>query len=103
MIDFLLFALSVIGMTHIIVDGSIFQGVRDVLKKWLPTKLYRLFECYQCTGTWAGFFLGYFLLHYTDLFAIFACGCAGSFLATWAATDLNYLEARIIVSIEEDV
>lgn len=94
--------LAVIGMTHIIVDGTIFLPVRNFLKKWLPSKVYQLFECYQCCGTWCGFFIGWLL--FGTWSAVIAVGFAGSFVATWGATYLNYLEAQTLVNLgdEED-
>ena len=97
----ILFAFSVIGMTHIVVDGSVFQPLRDLLQKILPEKLYQLFNCYQCCGAWCGFICGAILLSLNPL-VIFLCGCAGSFLATWGATYLNYLEAKTIIDLGDD-
>ena len=33
---------------------------------------------------------------------IFACGCAGAFLATWGATYLNYLESKTFINLDEE-
>lgn len=96
-----LFSLSVIGMTHIIVDSSIFSPIRGLFEKILPKYLYKILECYQCSGTWCGFALGWAIVD-KDPFVVFACGCAGSFLSTLAATFLNYLEARSVVDIDLD-
>jgi hypothetical protein len=49
-----LFCLAVIGITAIIVDGTIFDEVRDWLAKKLPDELYDVFTCHQCMGTWVG-------------------------------------------------
>jgi hypothetical protein len=107
--NFALFVLATIGMTHIIVDSSIFSPVRSLLEKILPSYVYKVFECYQCSGTWCGFFIGWTLLVYpfdfdlvTKIGIVFSCGCAGSFLSTLAATFLNYLEARSIVDLGEE-
>lgn len=97
--DFLLFATAVIGFTHIIVDpASIMQPIRTFISQKGPHWLDKLLSCYQCCGTWVGFICGYFLISH-DPFIIFLCGMAGSFLATYGATYLNYLEAQSIVSI----
>ena len=97
----ILFALSVVGMTHIIVDGSIFQPVRDFIQKILPERICQLFTCYQCCGTWCGFLAGAILISLNP-WVILLCGCAGSFLAMWSATYLNYLEARTIINLGDD-
>ena len=101
----LLFAAAVIGGTHIIVDpATIMQPMRD----WIGAKegkfwgwLNKLLSCYQCCGTWVGMFVGAVLISYNP-FVIILCGLAGSFLATWGATYLNYLEARSIISLDEE-
>jgi len=97
--NLLLFALAVIGMTNIIVDGAIFSTPREWLKEHLPTKLFQLISCYQCCGTWCGFILGAMLICYWNPFVIFACGMAGSFLAAGTSVFLTYLEARSIVDL----
>jgi hypothetical protein len=108
--ELLLFCLAVIGMTHIIVDGSIFQPVRDYLEARLPAKMSELLKCYQCCGFWSGMFLGYFILASNMSWClcipvIFAAGCAGSFLAMWATIHLNVLEAKMVMTnykVEEE-
>jgi 1-aminocyclopropane-1-carboxylate deaminase/D-cysteine desulfhydrase-like pyridoxal-dependent ACC family enzyme len=106
--SFLLFSLAVIGMTHIIVDSSIFRPVRELLKRVLPSSISSVFDCYQCAGTWCGFLLG-FLLVSKDPIIIFSCGMAGSFLANLAANLLNvgvskaqYYEANAVVNFQEE-
>jgi hypothetical protein len=90
-----IFILASIGMTHIIIDGSIFQFLRDWIKNNLPEKIAKLFECYMCLGFWCGVFMGASLLT-TDPVQVFACGCAGSILSQLMAVVLNLLEASII-------
>jgi hypothetical protein len=100
--SFLLFVFAVIGFTNIIVDpATIMQPVRDFIEKRCHPWLNKLVSCYQCSGTWVGFFCGYVLIS-KDPLVVFLCGMAGSFLATFSATFLTYLEARSIVSMEND-
>lgn len=103
----LLFVFAVIGMTHIIVDpATIMQPVRDFIaakaegNKFMAW-LNKLLSCYQCCGTWVGFIAGAILISLNPL-VIFLCGMAGSFLATWGATYLNYLEASSIISLDRE-
>ena len=98
---FLLFAVATIGLTHIIVDSSIFEPVRSWLKEKLPPKVYSVFECYQCAGTWCGFLMGCFLISH-NIFVVLACGFAGSFLSVLGANYLNYLDAKSYISISDD-
>jgi len=84
----LLFLLAAIGMTLIIVEGSIFVPA----KKWLADhgwlKLVELLNCSQCTGFWSGVFLGYFIDPAPGLtnlaVRLFSYGCISS-LVSWAA------------------
>lgn len=97
-----LFATAVIGFTHIIVDpATIAQPFRNLIDKYANSWLKKLFSCYQCCGTWIGFICGYILIS-QDPFIVFLCGMSGSFLSTWGATYLNYLEAQSIVDLEDE-
>jgi len=98
--EILLFILGVIGMTHIIVDASIFQWLRNAIDKYLPEKVAAGIHCYQCTGFWCGLFCGWIMLSDSPL-KMFVAGCAGSVLANFAALYMNYLEARTIISLPD--
>jgi hypothetical protein len=103
--NLIMFILSAIGMTHIIVDGSILEGFRTLFKS-LTKKvglehLGGVVDCYLCAGTWCGFFMGYVWLTHNPL-EIFACGCAGGFLANTAATILNLIESLTMVNLPEN-
>ena len=100
MVELILFFLASIGMTHVVVDGSIFSWLRSLAVKYLPKRISAIFSCYQCAGMWCGFLLGYFIID-KDPIKVFACGCASSFLSMLAATFLNYLEAQTIISLDK--
>jgi hypothetical protein len=93
MVTFLLFVFATIGLTLIIVDGSIFEPVRCILEKTLPEKVYDVFECYQCMGTWCGFLCGAMAFGLNPVFIILS-GFAGSFLAMFAGLILDKLESH---------
>lgn len=99
------FVLSTIGMTHIIVDGSILEWFRDFVKKvsaLLKVPSFgKVVDCYLCAGTWCGFAMGLILVS-SNPFVVFACGCAGGFLANFAAVMLNWLEAMTIVNLPSE-
>ena len=108
-----MYCLSTIGMCHIIVDGSILQWFRDLVKsiseKLRIPHLGNVVDCYLCCGTWCGFLMGWvWLVSAGDCstiiswLKIFGCGCAGGFLSNSAAVWLNYLEANTIVSMPEE-
>jgi hypothetical protein len=55
------------GMTSILVWGSIFENLRESIKK--KSKFFGdLISCTLCTSTWVGFFLSIFLGSPSDLF-----------------------------------
>lgn len=88
----ILFILGVIGMTHILVDSEIMEPVDEWAKTWMPAKLHHgLFECYACSGFWCGVVMGLFTVSANPLI-LFACGCAGSFLADLGKDILDRLE-----------
>jgi len=92
LLNLILFCFATIGMTNIIVDSSLFSPVRDLLQKILHPKLYELFECHQCCGTWCGILCGYILIS-GSFPIILLCGCAGSFLSS-----THYLVTELILS-----
>ncbi|MCL2742717.1 MAG: hypothetical protein FWE67_02590 [Planctomycetaceae bacterium] len=79
-VEFVLFCLASVGMTLIVVEGSIFRPLRDALvlraekiqqkreEKGLPPGFsfavffHGIFSCVQCAGFWCGLFCGLFLL-----------------------------------------
>lgn len=80
MVDFLLFGFASVGMTLILVNGSIFLPLRESLSRGVE-KLHRrreqkglppsftlleffhgMIHCVQCMGFWSGLFCGLFLL-----------------------------------------
>jgi hypothetical protein len=105
LVNLTLFVLSTIGMTHIIVDGSIMEWFRNLVKiisNFLKVPYFGgVVDCYLCCGTWCGFLMGFIWLTFNPL-QIFACGCAGGFLANLAALLLNLIEAMTIVNLPQE-
>jgi len=100
--NLILFGLASVGLTNIIVDpATIMQPFRDFIDRNGHPWLVKLFSCYQCSGTWVGFLCGYLLVG-REPSVVFLCGMAGSYLATMSATYMNYLEAKSIVSVEDN-
>lgn len=96
------FALATVGLTNMIVDpATIMQPLRDLVDKIGVPWLSKLVSCYQCSGTWVGFLCGYLIVSDRPEI-VFACGMAGSYLATMSATYANYLEAKSIVGVDEN-
>lgn len=55
--DFLIYILIGWGITDILVNGSILDGIRNFCLVKLPF-LGKLFTCIQCSGFWIGILLG---------------------------------------------
>jgi hypothetical protein len=110
---FLVFALATIGMSHILVDGTIFTSFKTWLGKesshrflgWAKAKLLALLNCYQCSGFWSGLFIGLLMwycghdpLHspwnWQHGLMLFAYACAGAFLSMLAAVVLMLMQAH---------
>lgn len=122
--EMVLFVLSVIGLTHIMVDGKIIAPIRDWLATptlpwylgffryspgiikhpilWLIAKTSSMITCYQCCGTWCGFLCGWIVFTSISAWHILACGFAGSFLASLANTYMDYLTAQTIINLPDE-
>ena len=70
MTQLLVWSLMAYGITNIVVYGSIFNGPREIIRKWsegsypfseFGTFIKNMTECPMCFGTWFGFFAGIFL------------------------------------------
>lgn len=109
----LMFVLSTVGMCHVIVDGSILQGFRNLVKS--AAKAIRLdhlgviVDCYLCAGTWCGFLMGWVWIvsgnaheMVPKVLEVFGCGMAGGFMSNAAAVALNWVEANTLVHIPEE-
>lgn len=118
-VDIILFVITTVGLTHLLVEGSIFDPLRrgihwflteavvSFLQKKVGIKADKfkqymefwagLFDCHQCLGTWCGFLCGYAFLDGSFL-QILLYGAAGGFLAKAAALYLIYLESQSTVS-----
>jgi hypothetical protein len=119
----LLGLLAAVGMSHLFVDGTIFDWLRKILiEKYKVTRpwVLTLISCYQCTGFWTGALMGLFLqpiswglfdhlwwfvalLFSLPLWLVvtpFIFGCAASYLSMAAAAFLNYLDAPAIMAAE---
>ena len=63
--ELLIYILSSISITHIIVGSSLFGPIRSIIIKSenrFCKFLKELVTCHQCTGFWVGFFM-YFVWH----------------------------------------
>jgi hypothetical protein len=116
-----LFFFATIGLTHIIVDSVFFDPIRRFFdwlsgkcyKKmqpwwrprnilgWLFEKIHYMLTCYQCAGFWCGLFAGWVFFG-NNPWIILMCGFASSYLSTWGAYHLVYLESKTIVDLPEE-
>ncbi len=94
--NLILFLLATVGMTNILIYGSILNDIRDWAFDNLPKKVSEVLMCYQCTGFWTGMLCGHSLLSH-DFRGVLMCGFAGSFASHFAAIVVEYFEANSIV------
>lgn len=121
MIELILFLISTMGLTHIIVDSVIAEKPVDWLKQKLPDKILwfnpkEALDCHQCTGFWTGLFCSaIWIIPWSNLFVSnvfviiwtsivlmlkwFLCGCAGSMMSLWMAHYLTYLETQSVIDL----
>ena len=115
-----LFLVGSVGMTFIVVDGFIFQWLRDTpewIKKkisflkggkireglfWFLDKITTLLHCHQCAGLWCGFITSLMILHLTWIQAFFVAGSATSILSKFLITYLNHLDAQTYISLPKE-
>lgn len=102
MVNLILYILSCIGLSTILVESAIFEPFRAWLKKDKDSKLKifvsKIFSCLQCMGFWTGLVCGMFLMPF-NVFTILCCGFAGSFISPFSALVYTYLEAAALVNI----
>ena len=60
------FILIAYGFCNIIIYGSLFEWWRKLLKNFGtgPYSLHKLFSCFMCLGTWAGFALSTIMVYF---------------------------------------
>lgn len=96
----LLVILAGVGLSHLIVDGSIFARPRGWIVEKGPDWLKKLVTCYQCTGFWTGLVAGLMSGVVTNENGWLASlvvlpllyGFAVSYLSMAGAAALNYLD-----------
>lgn len=104
MTNLILFLLSVVGMTNIMVGSDLFIWLRDKLytaiKKFFPEHSESLIvsidgplTCHQCMGTWCGFFCGLVFIT-SNFWEVLGCGFAGSFLVILANQVLELILSK---------
>jgi len=99
---FLLFCLATIGLTNIIVHGKILDviGLRPWLQKHMKPDHFQVFECYECSGFWAGLFCGLFVCLPLQWWMLPLCGFAGSVLASTYTDAMLWLRSKIEFEFE---
>lgn len=106
MITLIMFLLASIGLTNIIVHGSILDHIKirdKSARQWMHHCEWSqaLFSCYECTGFWAGLLCGFFLF-WGNWWFIIPAGFVGS-VAAQTYTDLMYLlRSKIDFEVGDD-
>lgn len=108
MVAFLLFVLSTVGLTNILVHGRIMDviGLRDFARKYLKKiDADGVLDCYECMGFWSGLFTGaIFFAHFSwyVIPLVLACGWAGSLLSSTYNEVMYILRANVQFDLGED-
>lgn len=94
MLTLFLIVSASVGLTHILVDGSIINPFKNWLKNRKFHKILELLNCYQCAGFWSGIICSslYMVSHLYDLhwLNVILYGFATSFYATLGAVLIAY-------------
>lgn len=101
MTTLLLFIIGTIGLTHIVVDSVIMMPFRDWLgskEHWFLKKVSEAVRCYQCAGTWCGFFCAILAFGWQPGLILLG-GFGSSFISLLAAHVINLIESKTIVEI----
>jgi len=56
-LNFILYILAAVGLSHILADGSIFSSFKFWLSEkdtWWSRPFLNMMNCYQCNGFWSG-------------------------------------------------
>lgn len=106
MVMLIMFVLSTIGLTNILVHGSIFDFIRNPLRDLLKkiNKDYML-DCYECVGFWAGLICGlifFFQPMWSTVFIVLSCGWAGSLLSQFYQDLMYILRSFVQFEIKEN-
>ena len=101
--SFLLFCLATIGLTNIMVHGKIMDviGLRPWLQKNMKPDHFQVFECYECSGFWAGLFCGLFFC-FPQWWLMLPCGFAGSVLGQGYTDFMYWFRSKIEFELSEE-
>jgi hypothetical protein len=120
MVNFLLFILASVGFSHILVESTICDPIRTWFNNrspqpdqkityfsWICGKISYILSCYQCSGVWAGWIMGLFLLTtwnidvsilyniLLNICIIIPAGFAASIVSNFSAVLLTYMESYL--------
>lgn len=121
MIDFIVFACAVVGLTNIITHSTIASPIREWVLSHVPEKYSHGIECSQCVGFWSGFILGGIILGFPAIMPEYSnqlsywiellksislnfvylliYGFASSFLSVLSANIMGYLDSQSYIDI----
>lgn len=99
-----LFVLATIGLTNVLVHGSILDENHLKIRPWIQARLGRfgdLLSCYECAGWWSGLIMGLTLISYHP--AIFIpCAFAGSAIGHFYTSITNLIDSNTSYEIAGD-
>lgn len=103
--NLIVFLFATIGMSHILVDGTIFHPAKVWLGKCGKVGQFflSLFNCYQCTGFWSGGIIGTLMwvmgkdplaIESNFGIAFFVYACAGAFVSMMMAVITIWIQVH---------
>lgn len=106
MITFLMTILGAVGATHILIDGRIFETLRNKVLKSESTKKYCPFvvdwiTCHQCGGFWVGLIFAILNLYTLNPITLVLVGSAVSLLSMMSKALLSYWEMNLVVDLND--
>lgn len=99
-----LFALATIGLTNVLVHGAILDDEHLKIRSWLKSRLGRfgdLFNCYECTGWWAGLIMALILVSWRPNIFL-PCAFAGAALGHLYTLLTNFIESHTAYELTGD-
>lgn len=94
----LVFLLIVFGLTQIIVNSYLFEGIRTFFEKFFPL-IGKMLNCTQCAGFWGGIFVSLFLpvtYNYLNCDIIYINIIVGCFFDGLISSGFNLIANKVL-------
>lgn len=104
--NLVLFVLSAIGLTNIIVHGLVLDLIRlfgKSVRQWMHTWEWskQLFSCHECAGFWSGLICGSIIFH-GDWYLLPIWGFAGSVVSRTYNDLIDLITSHIVFEVSDE-